>query len=590
MAHLHLGTKTRTENTPVEWLKTGREIGILANTWSGRSDIAVYVGKGAGQGVAPACFIPQSAELELDVAQAFGKITTPEMIGDLTTRKSQYEFPKAIGLIFHEACHAHTSQWSMEEASKALTKKEFEALNLLEESRIEKIGVDRKPNLRNFLRASAMEIIVTEVTNSEEEISQVQSCANLVALVLGRVQAGVLEEDDVVQIKELVTKVLGEDVVKKLQFILKNFQAYPSRTNAEPLYPLAKQWVEIVENLREERGEQDQSQSGMSELMEKIKEVLEESSSSISISASMDLDDQERAEDWEEKAKQSEKESEQTQENKNVAEEIFGRGTKDFFGNSNSKVIERRKPNQQERISAVTISKMLEKAKYRDRDEVEISSEIPYGKLRTRTLVQANALKAKGVHTKVEPWRRTVRKHTDDPTLNVGVMVDISGSMSSAMQPMATTAWVMSEAVKRVQGRCAMVYFGNDVFPTLKAGESLSEVSVYTASDATERFDKAFKALDGSLNLLRGNGARLLVVVSDGHYTEHEVRAVEKWLRACQKANVGVLWIPFDSGTTASMLCRDTHAVVLGGTLNPTEASAKIGQACAQALSKVGAS
>jgi len=589
MAHLHLGTKTRTENTPPEWLSVGRDIGVLANSWSGRSDIVVFVGQGAGQGVAPACFLPESAELELDVAQAFGKATTPRMIGDLTEKKNQYEFPKAVGLIFHEACHALTSQWSMKKASEDLNKKEFEALMLLEESRIEKIGVDRKPELRNFLRSASMEIIVHEIEEDSEQLSQVQSCANLVGLVLGRVQAGVLDKEDVYDVNILVTKVLGQEIVDKLKFILKNFQAYPSRTDIEPLYPLAKQWVQIVEDLREERGEEDQDTSDSSKLMEMIKKALENSSSTISISTSMELEEQEREEAWEEKVKQVTKESEQEKDNKEVATEVFGRGTKELIAKTDSTLIERRKPTTEERISAVKISKMLEQAKYRDRDEVEISSEIPYGKLRTRTLVQANALKSKGVHTKVEPWRRTVRKHTDDPTLNVGVMVDISGSMSSAMQPMATTAWVMSEAVKRVQGRCSMVYFGNDVFPTLKAGESLSEVTVYSALDGTERFDKAFKALDGSLNLLSGQGARLLVVVSDGHYTENEKKHVKNWLRACAKANVGVLWIPFDEGGMATHLCEGSQAVVLGGKLNPTEASTKIGQACAKALSKVGA-
>lgn len=595
MAHLHLGTKTRTDFTPIEWLSIGRDIGTMANLWAGRSDIVAFVGRGAGQGVAPACFLPQSAELELDVEQAFGKATTPKMIGDLTDRKTQYEFPKAIGLIFHEACHAHTSQWSMEKASKELSKKEFDALMLLEESRIEKIGLDRKPELRNFLRSASMEIIVDQVTENEEQTSKVDSCANLVGLVSGRVIAGVLDEDDVYAITELVEKVLGKEIINKLKFILRNFQAYPSRTDIEPLYPLAKEWVKILEELKEERGEQDEEQggsgsgSGMSELMEAIKEALENSSQTITISTSMELEDQEREEDWKEKAKASASESEQAKENKDVANEVFSKGTEDLISKTNSRVVDRRKPKPEERISAVTISKMLERAKYRDRDEVEISSEIPYGKLRTRTLVQANALKAKGVHTKVEPWKRTVRKHTEDPTLNVGVMVDISGSMSSAMQPMATTAWVMSEAVKRVQGRCAMVYYGNDVFPTLKAGESLPEVTVYTAGDSTEKFDKAFKALDGSLNLLRGQGARLLVVVSDGHYTPVEVRAVEKWVKACQRANVAVLWIPFDNGEKASELCRNTHAVVLGGMLDPTEASAQIGQACAKALNRASA-
>ena len=78
----------------------------------------------------------------------------------------------------------------------------------------------------------------------------------------------------------------------------------------------------------------------------------------------------------------------------------------------------------------------------------------PPGGLRSRALVQGAALKSKGLLTQTEPWRRTQRKHTDNPQLKVGVMVDISGSMGMAMEPMAVTAWVLSEATKRVQDHC----------------------------------------------------------------------------------------------------------------------------------------
>jgi hypothetical protein len=204
-------------------------------------------------------------------------------------------------------------------------------------------------------------------------------------------------------------------------------------------------------------------------------------------------------------------------------------------------------------------------------------------------LVQGAALRERGVFTPVEAFRKTVRKHTEDPTLTVGVMVDISGSMSSAMNPMATTAWVMSEAVKRVQGKCAMVYFGNDVFPTLKAGQSLDEVVVYTAHDGTEKFDKAFQALDGSLDLLYGSGARLLVVVSDGCFTGNESRKAQEWVKRCEEAGVAILWLPFDNGHSAQYLLRNSRVKPLTGVLDPSVAAREIGNACAKALTAVGA-
>jgi hypothetical protein len=237
-------------------------------------------------------------------------------------------------------------------------------------------------------------------------------------------------------------------------------------------------------------------------------------------------------------------------------------------------LVEQRQPTSAELSASVRIGQWLEKAKYRERDEHEIASIVPPGRLRSKAILQNVALKSRGVNQRVEPFRRTVRKHTDDPTLNVGIMVDISGSMGSAMKPMATTAWVMSSAVNRIQGNCAMVYYGNDVFPTLKIGQKLSEVNVYSASDGTEKFSKAFQALDGALNLLHGNGARLLVVVSDGEYSGDEVPKSKEIVAKCKEAGVAILWLPFDSGRGARDIGGDYAEIVLG--INQPEEASEI--------------
>jgi hypothetical protein len=168
-------------------------------------------------------------------------------------------------------------------------------------------------------------------------------------------------------------------------------------------------------------------------------------------------------------------------------------------------------------------------------------------------------------------------------------MVDISGSMSSAMNPMASTAWIMSEAVRRVQGRCAMVYYGSDVFPTLKAGQRLKEVNVYSAPDGTEKFDRAFRALDGALNLINGEGARLLVVVSDGHYTHEETESAKAWVARCSKNGVAVLWLPIgDNGATAKHICGTANAQVVENIIDPSVSAMIIGKNAEKVLSTAG--
>lgn len=596
MAHFHhTEAETRTTLTPKEWLTIGADIGTLVNLWSLRSDLVTYVGPGAG-GSAPACYNPAIAEVEVNVEAAFGKTTTPADIGDITDRKVQYEFPRAIGAMMHEAFHARFSQWSMPKAYAALADDEYKALVLLEESRIEAFGSRVMSKATPFLRSSAMDLVIEDAAETFGGQSDTASAGQLVALVYGRVDAGILDLEDVLDVTDLVDDYLGESVIVDLRAILQKAQEHDDHANAEPLYDLAREWARILREVAEEKGESPESgsgesgdgESGMSSFGDKLMEALSESADSVAISNSDALDDQEQSEDWQEQVKSASDKAKEKQENKDEANKVFAKATGPGSGGTSSRLLEERQPKQEERIAAVKVARMLEKAKYRERDEVEIASVVPPGRLRTRALVQGAALRERGVLQQPEAWKRKVRKHTDEPTLNVGVLVDISGSMGAAMEPMGVTAWIMSEAVKRVQGKAAMVYYGNSVFPTLRRGEHQSQVRIWSAPDGTEKFDQAFRALDGEMNLLHGSGARLLVVVSDGAYTPDEQRKAVKWVRRCTEEGVAILWLPFDGGHYARDYGKAGDIEFVLGNLDPAKAAQEIGNAAAKALTRVG--
>lgn len=593
MAHIKESV-TRAEATAIEWLQVGSQIGDLANQWALRSDMVAYVGPGAG-GPAPACFNPQLAEIEVNVDAAFGKAADPVAIAnsDMRIRTTQYDYPKATGAIFHEALHARFSRWSLIDAQRDLTQQEYAAINLLEETRIEAAGVVSMPGNRSFLRACALELVLADVEEDIEKLTSTAAAAHLAALTLARVDAGVLEREDVEPIADVLETVLGEDLLIKLRSIWNRFQMHDNHYSANPnLYELAREWVQVIENAMKERGEktQEEQDAMTKQLIEEMLDALAESADAAAIGSTDALSDQQTAEEWAEIVSIKSSASKEKTQNKKTADDVFSKGTgPQPYSATGSRLIEKRDATVAERAAAVKVAQMLEKAKYRERSETDVKSIVPPGRLRTRAVVQGAALRAKGVMDTTEPWRQTKRRHTDDPTLTVGVMVDISGSMGHAMEPMAVTAWVMSEAAKRVQARMAMVYYGSEVFPTLKPGQHLDKVHVYSAPDGTEKFNKAFKALDGGLNLLQGTGARLLVIVSDGCYTTEEVERAEYWVRRCQANGVGVLWMPFERAGYARSITRGTDAVLLEGGLNPAAAALEIGRAAAQALEKTSA-
>ena len=590
MGHYKINA-TRAEATPTEWLGVGRQIGELANLWSSRSDIIAYVGSGAG-GEAPACFIPASAEVEVNVDVAFGYGVEPSDI-DLTTRSGRYEFPKAVGAIYHEACHARYSLWSLPDARDALSPAEFEALMLLEESRIESLGLEAMPRMRAFLRACALEIVVADAAETFASMSNTTAAGTLVGLVYARVDAGVLPLSDVRELTDMLDDYLGLDIIVKLREIAQDAQAHTDHTDFNTMYELAREWVALLREVAEEKGEPEGGEGGeggAGDMVQDMLDALSEIADTVAVNANDALEDAEDMEKREEIVSERAEKAKEIKEAKASSTRVFGgKDTAEGSGmGTYSRLKESRSPRPQERAAAVRVAVMLDKAKYRERDLTKVRSETPAGRLRSRAIVQREALKAKGVlGTKVEPFERKVRKHTDEPTLTVGVMVDISGSMESAMEPMATTAYVLSAAAQRAQAKTAMVYYGNTVFPTLRPGERMTEVKVYNAPDGTEKFDEAFRALDGSLNLLYGSGARLLVIVSDGCYTSTETENAKRWSRRCAQEGVAVVWIPFDHGGTARHLSGGSGTVI-EGKFTPTEAATKIGQACADALTKVG--
>ena len=577
-------SETRAEATSTDWLELGRQIGWQANRWAGRSDLIAYVGPGAG-GPAPACYNPALAEVEVNVDVAFGMGVDPSEIGDMTTRAAHLDWPKAAGALYHEAMHARYSAWNLREAKDTLTPAVFTALELLEESRIEAFGVKLDPRNATLLRSCALEIVLADIEDSLKDLSAVDAAAQLAALTLARVDAGVLTDADVEVVNDAIVDVLGQELLDALRGIWQRVHLHDMHHAYLPLVPLAQEWVDLLRAEREKRGEMNPAD--LAELLKKLFGALADSAGDTEIAVRGELDDEQMQAEWTSAVSARDSDARERREHKQTSEKVFSKGTGPGAGGTRSELVQTRIPRPDERTAAVTVARLLEKAKYRERSETDVTSIVPPGRLRSRAIIQGAALRSRGITDTSEPWRRTIRKHTEDPTLTVGVMVDISGSMSAAMEPMATTAWVMSEAVRRVQGRAAMVYYGTSVFPTLRPGEHLPQVNVYSAPDGTEKFDQAFKALDGSLNLLQGTGARLLVIVSDGCYTREEQEAAAKWVRRCKQAGVAVLWMTFEHSTYVDRYAKAGDISVLSGIRQPAKAAVAIGKAAADALTRV---
>ena len=586
---------TRKNEMLPEWYRVSSQLGQLVNGWSGRSDLAVYCGENAAEGEAIAALYHDSAEIEVNVTKAFG-FATPDQLGNLLDKNTHYDNPKAIGVIYHEALHARHSNWDRELLTKELDASESRAFLLLEEVRIEARGIIEVPKNKLFLRESALAFALEEVNEATlQNISQVWQSGMLAVLAMGRFDVGILELSDVRLIHARLIENLGQELFDNLRKIWIEFAGLKV-SQVERGMELAREWVKLMKQADPEGEKQfgeakpvEAGEAGESEQSGSLSELLSEMADQVGFDNAESLADQKTLEEWEQEAKSRSQTAKNRNLKKQTAQKIFDKQNDAKGSGSNSELKESRNPTPQERAAAVTIAKMLEKAKYRERSLHEVRSTIPQGRLNARAAVQNAALAARGSIERVPAWDRKVRKHTDDPTLRLGIMVDVSGSMYNAMEAMATTAWVMGEAGRRIQAKTAMVYYGSGVFPTLRVGQRLDQVRVFTAADGTEEFQDAYSAIDGELGLTYGDGVRMLVIVSDGQYRPSQVEAARKALAECKQNGVAVLWITPKGlwGYTARQIISEANWGIHLDGLEVSEIALQVGKAAAEALGKV---
>lgn len=599
----------RADETPDAWLPFTAEMGALVNEIAGRRDIVAFTSEHAGEG-APACFKPNIAEMELNLTKAFGPGVDPTIIGSLNDRDTRELHPHVLGLIAHEASHARHSLWDFDELTAAAERDPRIAglAENLEESRIEYLLISRKPAWREYVRAAVSRLILSDLDadlNADDGITPIRA-ARIALLTLARVDAGSAEPSDVARTYGELEKVLTAPIIDAMRAIWYRVQRdrtadtsmAPTIAGAEEILKLLvdngmapkepEKMMVLAIGMQPDAGDGDGEGEGSSEMAD----ALAADGAHTEQDAASTIADERIAESEERERERRAREAGEHRQREDTASRIFAKGTgpsEDY--RTSSRLVQSRQPTAAERRAAILISRALERARYREREVIETSSLAPPGRLRAGSAVQNAAARSRGVAGTAEPWRGRRRRHTEDPNLTIGFMGDISGSMGYSQEPLSATEWVFSEAGRRVEARMAGVHYGNSVYPTLKPGQHLDQVYVYSAPDGTERFKIAFDALDGALNLLHGSGARLLVICSDMHYTTAEDEYAYKEIPRLIAAGVGVIILTFDEGSHSrkARAYESLGASVIYGRKSAAEMAELVGETARKALERASA-
>jgi hypothetical protein len=574
-------TPTETAAQTLLVVRLNRGVNLLA----GRDDLIASVKWDAGEDEPPAWFTHARGEITLNGPVALGG-AEPAEINPLTP-DGRRRHPVLVGLLCHEAGHAHSTHWEEgfgEEVPVVVAR----AAVLLEEPRIEHRQLQRRPGDRLFLRAASQRIILPGAGTPSAAATRWQA-AQAALLTAGRVDAGVLDDAEVRKVLTLCRKTLGRRDFNRLRAVWREALALADG-DVPGLVDLAARWVEIVgvddpadapapacargvpdgvpaggdegepdedEGAGEGTGDDPSKDSGDADgdaLAEALAGAFRDAMTVVaergSAQAAAELhedEDQAPAEDTGPRDRHAEeREAKEREAAEEQADRVFHGYSADGATDPRGAT---RPPTDEERILARRTGKALRRAQFRERARIVTTSAVPPGRLLGREAMLAAAQRSRSAPVTARPFRQVTRRDTPEPPLTVGIAVDISGSMTWATETMASVAWLVAHAVDQVGGSSATVAFGEEVTAITRPGVVPAKVQTFIADDGCEMFTDAMRALDGGLRLTSGDGARLVFVVSDGHFVAPgEKKRAAAMVERLVGHGVVVLWLDLHRG------------------------------------------
>ena len=499
------------------WLALSAALTAQIPPIAGRDDLIVTCAPGAGHG-APGCFLPALASIELDGRH----LGVDPATADPSRPSDRDRYPALWGVMTHEGAHAAHTRWTPPPATTAAF---ADAALMLEESRIEAAHLGRRPGDRHWLRASATRLILDDFAASPAATPW--DAARAAALLTARADAGVLDPAETAPVTAAAEAILGTARLGKLRDTWRAAHATADH-DARAMTRLGRRWCRILGVTPDTPRPDDSPPAGPpSPLAEAIAEAVAAVAAADTPPPAPPGREAARAAETTARRKASA-----------AAAEVFGTGDRaTAIGGT-------RPPAETEKAAARRLARALRAAASPERTATTVASATPPGRLRMREALSADAQRAAGALPTATPFTRTIRRRVPAPPLRVGIACDVSGSMMAFAAPVASAAWILARAAGAITGtRTATVIYGEKVRPVTRPGHVPAQVTEFTATDGTEKFCRAIDALDDALTLARPGAARLLVIVSDGQYTEDERDGGQKRITRLARSGCGILWL-----------------------------------------------
>lgn len=540
------------------WERLSDAMTVEAAAIADRSDLTVTIAPGAALGEL-AMFTPawaaiaiEGTNLGIDPATA-----RPWRVSD------RHRYAPTWGALTHECAHAAHTGWTPDMAAAP---ESVEAAMLLEESRIEAAQLRRRPGDRHWLRACTRELVFAEFGGAEAAAALAPNrytAAHAAALMLARIDAGVLSTDECAPAAAVIESVLGRDTLRQLRTLWRIAHRL-SDTNRTGMIELGRRWAALI------GPEPDSTPQPGSILGSAVSETLGAIAQSVAAqpvpSDPADLSDQ-----------RDQEETQHSERAATAAGEVFSKRPR--TGKNTGRTT--RTPRTDERAAARVLGRALSTASQRERAITKITSMVPPGRVRMREVMARQAQRTAGVAPTAQPFTRTIRKPVPVPPLRVGIACDVSGSMTDYVADVASAAWILATAtdLASMPAQTATVTFGRRVLPVTYPGTAPAKVTDFEAPDGWEAADIAIDALDGALGLSHPENTRLLVIISDGCFRPVVRAAAQQRLNRLRTSGCAVLWLAPDNLWADPLTGAIVHPLT-----DPTATAAAIARAAVTAV------
>ncbi|MCZ4589641.1 hypothetical protein O4328_39415 [Rhodococcus opacus] len=514
--------------THPQWRQLGSRLTDWVDSLTPRRDVLVSVlphhpGSGQPAGV----FNHRTARITLDATHAMPGRPDPDRI-DLRDERDRARFPVLTGVLAHEAGHAtHTTR------RQGLAGPVAEWAAVLEEPRMEGRVASGNPQARRWLQASALHLL------GQIDPASTDHAARTLVLLGGRILAGVLDEDSLPDLDAVLAPWLtAEQIAVIAEQTARAVTAVDgdTATIAAAAEKIASLFGDDSESDGAEEGDDDcgvhHGAAGEGPLATALTAVAVAASRELRAAAGI-VDPSPAA-----VAARAARHA------RTALAVDDQRAARQGLHESR-----RRRPTADDQKHAKVLTRSLETAALPAVDVTRTPSSTPPGRLRTSQLVRRQGQIHARVRPTATPWENSRRRTVDTPRLVVGVALDISGSMESFAAPTAVAAWALARAVRQVGGKAATVTWNHSA-SLLPVAATSGSVPVPSICGGSTGLPAALRVLDRELTLNRAQGARMVVVVTDGDLpNDFAVRDEAERLIA---AGVRILWlVTEDGGMTA---------------------------------------